>query len=185
MLPGMSSSPPSPPRVLGTLPRDEDDKYQLVETLGVEAGLQLLDAPAGGELEENLRDTLAFGLSWFSPAHWHRSLGYLFATFLLSKRRLLQESLAEFIPSSAIDEQLEASALGISTDAAYEYIAAMITTNNKVLAVVAKDMILYIRENPCQLLPLWEASPARFVIEYIRLKAPMPPNGAAGKGTEV
>ena len=116
---------------------------------------------------------LAVAPSWFASEDWHRSRGYVLATGYLARRRKLVRSLREIITEARMAAHINASGLDTSLEHGYEATADMLVAIPSALAHSLQRLAWFVRRAPCERLPQWEASPERFVIEWVRLHTPV------------
>mmetsp|Transcript_27436 Transcript_27436/g.75020 ORF Transcript_27436/g.75020 Transcript_27436/m.75020 type:complete len:1429 (-) Transcript_27436:268-4554(-) len=122
----------------------------------------------------DVRDAYRSSYTWFLSEAWHRSQGYLMGSAYASKRRSLARRLKKVISTPDMENKMfEAGLPDASTDLAYDSIIDFVVAVPIGLVVLVKDVIIFIRQDPCRLLPLWNKSPERFVLEYARLHFPV------------
>eukprot|EP00984_Skeletonema_dohrnii_P009580 scaffold3660_cov129-Skeletonema_dohrnii-CCMP3373.AAC.14 len=179
---GLSTKPTAPPArddlfdERGLLDYDE-----LLLSLGEEHFRALLgdispksDSFWTDDVIDDIRDITKASVAWFFPESWHRAQGYITGVAYAGLRQTLGRKLRdEFISLREVIEPL----LPQFNVSASEYLAydALIDALSAVPAanvVLTRDIVKFIRQNPCQMLPLWNRSPERFIIEYTRAYPP-------------
>ena len=123
---------------------------------------------------DEIRDLTKASFAWFFPESWHRAQGYLTGTAYVSLRQTLGRRLKDkFIP---LQEAIKPFLPLFNVSASDEYLAydALIDALSAVPGATVRltqGIVKFIRQDPCQMLPLWNRSPERFIIEYSRLHA--------------
>eukprot|EP00984_Skeletonema_dohrnii_P007781 scaffold2870_cov151-Skeletonema_dohrnii-CCMP3373.AAC.3 len=124
---------------------------------------------------DDIRDITKASVAWFFPESWHRAQGYITGVAYAGLRQTLGRRLRdEFI---SLREVIEPLLPQFNVSASDEYLAydALIDALSAVplpLVILTRDIVKFIRQDPCQMLPLWNRSPERFIIEYTRAYPP-------------
>jgi len=107
---------------------------------------------------------------WFVGGGMHRAHGYSFALLFRARRRALSKSLRGLYTEVEMESMLAGTHLegNMTVDDAYDAAAGTFLAQSSVLKIMGTAIVASVRRDPCRLLPMWEASPARFVLEYAR-----------------
>ena len=177
VLPGLGSDGRmQPSQSVLALSSFEDDAQLVREALlagSARALLGLADGEGPVGFDGEVGRMLAVAPSWFASEDWHRSRGYVLATGYLARRRKLVRSLREIITEARMAAHINASGLDTSLEHGYEATADMLVAIPSALAHSLQRLAWFVRRAPCERLPQWEASPERFVIEWVRLHTPV------------
>jgi len=127
---------------------------------------------------DEIRDLTKASFAWFFPESWHRAQGYLIGTSYVSLRQTLGRRLKDKLIPLQEQEAIKPLLPLFNVSASDEYLAydALIDALSAVPAAavsLTRGIVKFIRQDPCQMLPLWNRSPEKFIIEYSRLHTPV------------
>ena len=134
-----------------------------------------VDARAWAAWGETARDAaanleLSQMMLFFMPETWHRARGYAAAAAVKSSKRLAGGALMEL--RGAEFRAALAATVGADAPADHHVLLDLAAPVNGAQAIV-RDLVEFIRTNPCALLPLWEADKTAFIVEFERVFGPV------------
>ena len=99
----------------------------------------------------------------------HRAMGYSVSVLFRERQRRLAKGLRVLYSESEMGAMLAGTHLEGNVTLQEAYAAGVMPVAAIVgLSRLGTMLVSFVRRDPCRLLPLWDASPARFVVEYAR-----------------
>mmetsp|Transcript_4856 Transcript_4856/g.10294 ORF Transcript_4856/g.10294 Transcript_4856/m.10294 type:complete len:864 (-) Transcript_4856:124-2715(-) len=168
LLPGLSDTNAATVSHITEDERDEDDVGLIRKMLSVEVASELLGVHIPNE--ERVKDLNQLASFWFGNERFHRAHGYLLATGLLKEMLTLADELELILNQTHLQAAVDGSQLrDVNPNRG---VVDLIGPLSALLPSFTANLVLFVRGNPCDLLPLWEESPHRFVVEFSRYLAP-------------
>eukprot|EP00966_Prymnesium_polylepis_P084560 1957710-Prymnesium_polylepis.1 len=86
---------------------------------------------------------------------------------------MLANELEIMLSIREVDAELRRTGMTELVPLPFELIVDLLAALPGSLLALVREIAFYVRENPCQLIPLWAQSPYNFVLEYARIRPPV------------
>jgi hypothetical protein len=119
------------------------------------------------KFEKSVKDFMPFAYYWFHSEDYHRLFGHMLSTAYLHQRNSWLNVILNITDVNPLLAKIKTRGLDFNVENIIEILAGLV--NVPPVVSLAYNMLRFIQRNPCELIPLWNQNPEKFVLEYGRL----------------